>query len=98
MAALSSTGSPSSGRWTLESAEKSGYPIDLIYEDLARNVQPRVLNADAAMLEVLPEQDVSYDPSRPLANRRARAHLLRGDDRGDARPGRHAARATTTSS
>ncbi|MGN8554696.1 UNVERIFIED_CONTAM: rhamnan synthesis F family protein, partial [Microbacterium sp. SLM126] len=30
------------------------------------NVQPRVLNADAAMLEVLPDVDTSYDPTTPL--------------------------------
>ncbi|MEZ3160058.1 rhamnan synthesis F family protein [Microbacterium sp. BWT-B31] len=54
------------GRWTLDVAEKSGYPLELIYQDLARNVQPRVYNADAAMLSVLPEQDVSYDSSAPL--------------------------------
>jgi lipopolysaccharide biosynthesis protein len=54
------------GRWTLDVVEQSGYPLDLIYEDLARNVQPRVLNADAAMLSVLPEKDNSYDPARPL--------------------------------
>ncbi|MFC8681046.1 rhamnan synthesis F family protein [Microbacterium ureisolvens] len=54
------------GRWTLDEAERSGYPLDLIYEDLARNVQPRVLNTDAAMLSVLPEHDISYDPDAPL--------------------------------
>lgn len=54
------------GRWTLDVVEESGYPVELIYEDLARNVQPRVFNADAAMLSVLPEIDNSYDPSRPL--------------------------------
>ncbi|WP_345801867.1 rhamnan synthesis F family protein [Microbacterium sp. AZCO] len=54
------------GRWTLDTVERSGYPMELIYADLARNVEPRTLNADAAMLEVLPEADVSYDPEAPL--------------------------------
>jgi rhamnosyltransferase len=54
------------GRWTLDTAERYGFPIDLVYEDLARNVAPRVLNADAAMLAALPDVDVSYDPDDPL--------------------------------
>lgn len=54
------------GRWTLQAVEELGYPIDLIYADLARNVEPRTLNADAAMLEVLPDVEVGYDASAPL--------------------------------
>lgn len=54
------------GRWTLDAVERLGYPIDLIYADLARNVEPRTLNADAAMLEVLPDVDTSFDPGSPL--------------------------------
>lgn len=54
------------GKWTLAAAEKYGYPMELIYRDLARNVEPRVLNADAAMLEVLSDIDETYDASRPL--------------------------------
>jgi lipopolysaccharide biosynthesis protein len=54
------------GRWTLQQVERHGYPMPLIWQNLARNVQPRVLNADAAMLEVLPDVDTSYDPTRPL--------------------------------
>lgn len=54
------------GRWTLEAVERYGYPMELIYSDLARNVAPKVLNADAAMLEVLGEDASSYDPSAPL--------------------------------
>jgi len=80
------------GRWTLDVAEQSGYPIDMIYQDLARNVQPRVFNTDAAMLEVLPEQDVSYDPSSPLRTV-VLAHIYYGEmaeemlDRADTLPG-----------
>jgi rhamnosyltransferase len=54
------------GRWTLEAVERYGYPIDLVYSDLARNVAPKVLNADAAMLEVISESSSGYDPSTPL--------------------------------
>jgi lipopolysaccharide biosynthesis protein len=53
------------GRWTLDAVERLGYPVDLIYADLARNVEPRTLNADAAMLEVLPDVDISFDPGSP---------------------------------
>ncbi|MEV8266696.1 rhamnan synthesis F family protein [Microbacterium sp. NPDC076911] len=54
------------GRWTLETVEKHGYPMPLIWDNLARNVPPRVMNADAAMLEVLPDVDISYDPTHPF--------------------------------
>jgi len=53
-------------RWTMDTAEKYGYPVELIYADMARNVAPRVMNAGAALLSVLPDEDVSYDPERPL--------------------------------
>ncbi|GAA4485346.1 rhamnan synthesis F family protein [Microbacterium panaciterrae] len=53
-------------RWTLDAAAEYGYPIDLIYADMARNVAPRVMNAGAALMSVLPEDDVSYDPAAPL--------------------------------
>ncbi|WP_396668666.1 rhamnan synthesis F family protein [Microbacterium sp. R86528] len=54
------------GRWTLQTVEKHGYPMPLIWDNLARNVPPRVMNADAAMLEVLPDVDISYDPTKPF--------------------------------
>ncbi|MGX5770694.1 rhamnan synthesis F family protein [Microbacterium trichothecenolyticum] len=54
------------GREILRDVEGYGYPMAHLWQDLSRNVPPRTLNADAAMLEVLPEVDVSYDPSRPL--------------------------------
>jgi len=54
------------GRWTLEAVERLGYPMPLIWENLARNVPPKILNTAASMLEVLPEVDVAYDASRPL--------------------------------
>lgn len=54
------------GRWTLDAVQRYGYPIELVYADLARNVAPKVLNADAAMLEVLSDQSSAYDPAAPL--------------------------------
>lgn len=54
------------GRWTLDTVERLGYPMELVYADLARNVEPRTLNADAAMLEVLGEDGSGYDDMRPL--------------------------------
>lgn len=80
------------GKWTLDAVERLGYPIDLVYTDLARNVEPRTLNADAAMLEVLPDVDVSYDATRPLRTV-VIAHIFYPEmtdeivDRADALPG-----------
>lgn len=54
------------GRWALESAERHGYPMDLIWTDLARNVEPHTLNADAALMSVLPSKLDTYDYQSPL--------------------------------
>lgn len=54
------------GRWTLDAVQRYGYPVEFVYQDLARNVQPKVVNADAAMLNVLPDTVVGYDSSSPL--------------------------------
>ncbi len=54
------------GRELAERVEEYGYPMEVFWQNLARNVAPKILNADAGMLEVLPDVDVSYDPSRPL--------------------------------
>jgi len=53
-------------RWTLEAAERHGYPMHLLMADLARNVAPHTLNADAALLDVLPRDGRHYDPTKPL--------------------------------
>lgn len=53
-------------RWTMDAAMSYGYPVDLIYADMARNVAPRVMNAGAALFSVLPDGDESYDSSNPL--------------------------------
>ncbi|MDF2506659.1 MAG: lipopolysaccharide biosynthesis protein [Microbacterium sp.] len=54
------------GRWTIEKAESYGYPVAMIWSNLVRNSPPKTLHADAAMLEVLPDVDVSYDGENPL--------------------------------
>lgn len=53
-------------RWMLDAAERYGYPMSLIMTDLARNVEPHTLNADAALLNVLPSARVVYDDAQPL--------------------------------
>jgi len=53
------------GRWLIDQAEELGYPTELILQNMARNAQPKVLNTNAAMLEILPETDLGYDTSVP---------------------------------
>lgn len=54
------------GRWTLQKAEAYGYPVRLAYQNLARTTPPKTLNIAAGMLEVLPDEVDSYDPTMPL--------------------------------
>lgn len=54
------------GRRTVRDIERYGYPLELMWSNLARNVQPKTLNTDAGMLEVLPDADTGYDRSRPF--------------------------------
>jgi rhamnosyltransferase len=54
------------GRWTLATAARHGYPVDLALKNLARNVAPRDLNADAGLFDVLPDVGGAYDAERPL--------------------------------
>lgn len=42
------------GRWLIDEVRGYGFPIELIWGNLARTVEPRVLNANAALHEVLP--------------------------------------------
>lgn len=53
-------------RWIVREAVAEGYPEELIWRNVARSAQPRVLNTNASMLEILPDVDVSYDHDRPL--------------------------------
>jgi len=54
------------GRRYVEKAEQLGYPLELIWQNISRGSQPKVLNTNAAMLEIMPDTDISYDPQRPL--------------------------------
>jgi len=54
------------GRRTVAEITRYGYPIDLMWSNLARNVQPKTLNTDAGMLEVLPDVDTGYDSAAPF--------------------------------
>ncbi|UIN29875.1 rhamnan synthesis F family protein [Microbacterium binotii] len=54
------------GRWTLDCVARYGYPMRLIYTDLARNVEPHTLNADAALLDVVADEGGAYDEAHPL--------------------------------
>ncbi len=50
----------------VELAAKHGYPVDLIPTDLVRRVEPRVVATNLALMDVLPEEDVSYRADEPL--------------------------------
>ncbi len=54
------------GRWILEEVASYGYPMELIWQNLARNTRPKVLNTNASMLEILPETTEDYDAEKPL--------------------------------
>ena len=54
------------GRWLIDTAESRGYSRDLILQNMAKNARPKVLNTNASMLEILPEQEVGYDRNRPF--------------------------------
>lgn len=54
------------GRRLIDAAGEAGYPIRLILANQARTTPPRVLNTTASLLEILPEQENSYDRSSPL--------------------------------
>jgi rhamnosyltransferase len=69
-------------RWILDSAAAAGYPVERIWSSLVGTVQPRVLNANGGMLEVLPASDLVYDPQRPLAIA-AIAHIYYDDLAGE---------------
>ncbi|MFF2488803.1 rhamnan synthesis F family protein [Microbacterium sp. NPDC058062] len=54
------------GRWTLAKAARHGYPVALAMQNLARNVPPRDLNADAGLFDVLTDVAGSYDAANPF--------------------------------
>lgn len=50
----------------IEKAASLGYPTELILHNITLNAQPKVFNTNAAMLEIMPDVDISYDPSAPF--------------------------------
>jgi rhamnosyltransferase len=54
------------GREVVAQMEAAGYPVDLLYANLARTVQPRALATNLGLLEVLPAVDQGYDREHPL--------------------------------
>jgi rhamnosyltransferase len=55
------------GRWVIERLLGAGYPAAALWGDLARNVQPKVLNTVAATLDILPLTDTGdYNMEAPL--------------------------------
>lgn len=54
------------GRWLIDLAADGDYPVGHILQDMARNSAPKVLNTNASMLEIMPDVDLGYDPSKPL--------------------------------
>jgi rhamnosyltransferase len=81
------------GKWTLEAAAVDNYPVELAMANLARNVPPKVLNADAGLLDVLTDSAAeAYDPERPLCTV-VIAHIFYAEmtdemlDRADTLPG-----------
>ena len=54
------------GRWLMHAAADGGYPVDMILADVVRSAEPRVLNTNASLLEIMPDTDISYDPTVPL--------------------------------
>lgn len=54
------------GRRVLAAAAQKGYPTDLILADMARTAQPKILQTNASLLEILPDVDLGYDASAPF--------------------------------
>lgn len=54
------------GREILQHLDELGFPMALVWQNLARNVQPKALYAIGGMVEVLPDIDITYDHSAPL--------------------------------
>ncbi|MFJ6653175.1 rhamnan synthesis F family protein [Microbacterium sp. NPDC091313] len=54
------------GREILRDAESTGFPVELIWQNLSRHIQPKVVNTNAGALEVKSEHSSTYDENRPL--------------------------------
>ena len=54
------------GRQVTRLMAERGYPVEHLYANLARTSKPRSLMTNLALLEVLPDVDLGYDPAAPL--------------------------------
>ncbi|MGP3535481.1 rhamnan synthesis F family protein [Microbacterium sp. RD1] len=54
------------GREILQHLDDLGFPMGMVWQNLARTVQPKALYAIGGMVEVLPDVDVAYDHAAPL--------------------------------
>jgi rhamnosyltransferase len=64
------------GRELLSEAEGHGYPTRLIWEDVARNVAPRVANTNAGALEVLSDRGGTDEASSAVPRLAVIVHLV----------------------
>ncbi len=64
------------GRWNLAEVRAAGYPLEYIWSNLARTVQPRLLFTNAALLEILPDSGLG---DRPTVDRSIGVLLRVGD-------------------
>ncbi|WP_127818663.1 rhamnan synthesis F family protein [Microbacterium sp. CPCC 204701] len=54
------------GRELIRHLDDLGFPCALVWQNLARTVQPKALYAIGGMVEVLPDVDTAYDHSAPF--------------------------------
>ncbi|SFC38550.1 rhamnosyltransferase [Nocardioides terrae] len=54
------------GRELRRKIERTGYPMDHLFANLARTTKPRDLVTNLGLLEILPDVDLGYDAERPL--------------------------------
>jgi lipopolysaccharide biosynthesis protein len=50
------------GREIAATVRRHGYPVDLLWRDLVKTTPPRILNTNAGMLEVLPDERLAAAP------------------------------------
>ncbi|MCT9002795.1 rhamnan synthesis F family protein [Microbacterium memoriense] len=54
------------GRQLVAAIAEHGYPTDLLWQNLSRNVAPKTLHANAGMLEILPRADLVYNSDHEM--------------------------------
>lgn len=50
----------------VEKAVQLGYPAELLWQNISKSSQPKVVNTNSAMLEIMPDVDLGYDKNQPL--------------------------------